>query len=92
MNRRSPTRPPNPAHRSLVIPLDHLILVFYPTEPLPLREMCQRNESTRWTIPSAGLPAAVREQRHVIDNIITPTNESTEADYDQILDLIESYT
>jgi hypothetical protein len=45
---------------------------------------------TRWTFPTAGLPA-VREQRHFIDNT-TQTEESVEADYDQILALIDSYT
>lgn len=46
----------------------------------------------RWTFPSAGLPVAVHEQRHVIDNTNTPTNGPDETDYDQILDLIDSYT
>jgi hypothetical protein len=45
----------------------------------------------RWTSPSAGLPAAVREQRHIIDNTATPTNGPDGTDFDQILDLIDSY-
>lgn len=52
--------------------------------------MRPNNDSTRWTFPCAALPA-VCEQRHVIDDTITPTNESAETDYDQILDLIDSY-
>jgi hypothetical protein len=71
--------------------LERSILVFCPIEPLPLSKKCCEDDLTRWTFPSAGL-SAVRDQRHVIDNTITPTNESVEADYDQILALIDSYT
>jgi hypothetical protein len=71
-------------------PLERSTLVFCPTEPLPLRKKCCEDDLTRWTFPAAGLPA-VREQRHFIDNT-TQIEESIEADYDQILALIDSYT
>lgn len=90
MSRASPQRPPSHPHPKLDILLALLTLVFYPTEPLPQRRMRPNNDSTRWTFPCAALPA-VCEQRHVIDDTITPTNESAETDYDQILDLIDSY-
>jgi hypothetical protein len=72
-------------------PLESSILVFYPTETLLLRRPSREDVLTRWTFPSAALPT-VREQRHFNDNTTTLTNESVEADYDQILALIDSYT
>ena len=93
MSRASPQRPPSHPHPKLDILLALLTLVFYPTEPLPLLgTMCRKDDLMRWTFPSAGLPAAVREQRHIIDNTTIPTNGTDETDYDQILDLIDSYT
>lgn len=90
MSQVSPQKPPTLSHLHLVILLDPSTLDFYLTEPLALRKMCHKDDLTRWTFPSTGLPA-VREQMHVIDNTITPTNEPGETDYDQILDLIDSY-
>jgi hypothetical protein len=71
-------------------PLERSIRVFYPTEPLPLSKKCCEDDLTRWTFPTAG-PPAVCELRHFIDNT-TQTEEAVEADYDQILALIDSYT
>jgi len=68
-------------------------MVFYPTEPLPLKRSSRKDDLTRWTVPSAGLPGlpVVCEQRHVVDNTTIQTDGSIETDYDQILELIDSY-
>lgn len=44
----------------------------------------------RWTFPRAGLPA-VHEQEYLNDDTFTQTNGLVEADYDQVLALIDSY-
>lgn len=44
----------------------------------------------RWTFPRARLPA-VYEQEYLNDNTFTQPNGLVEADYDQVLALIDSY-
>lgn len=66
-------------------------LAFSLTEPLPRRRTFHNRDLTRWTFPRAGLPA-VHEQQYLIDDTFTKTNGLVEADYDQVLALIDSYT